>query len=52
MYRLIELRSQLVNKIFDKVKLKNHPKLELKKLSEATRRAFAKNTTLEITPRL
>ena len=38
-----------VNDILEKIKLGNHTKLELQKLSKDTSNAFAKNTTLEIT---
>ena len=37
-----------VNNILEKIKLENHTKLELQKLSKATSNTFAKNTTLEI----
>lgn len=38
-----------VNQIIDRIKLGTHTELELKKLSNATHQAFARNTTLEIT---
>ena len=38
-----------INNILEKIKLGNHIKLELQKLSKAISNAFAKNTTLEIT---